>query len=137
MLEWLTFAEGVGGELYYNTVEAWSDGDPWIDGRRHGGNGDGTLFYPGRPEPIGGRTPIPVESIRLRRIRDGLEDYEYLALLLRAGPAGRSLALSVARALAPRAYSFDHDPRALLAARARLAAAIEALPAAAEGAGDR
>jgi hypothetical protein len=48
-----------------------------------GANGDGTLFYPGRacagtPPCIGGTKDIPVESIRLKRIRDGREDYEYL-----------------------------------------------------------
>ena len=25
-------------------------GDPWRDAYRHGGNGDGTLFYPGTPD---------------------------------------------------------------------------------------
>lgn len=39
-------------------------------------NGDGLLVYPG-PD----REPIP--SIRLEVIRDGIEDYEYLALLAR------------------------------------------------------
>src|SRR5207248_1964236 len=80
VFEWLTFRYRVGGELYYNTVEAQAAGlDPWRDQRLHGGNGDGTLFYPGRPDPIGGRTEIPVESIRLKLIREALEDYEYLA----------------------------------------------------------
>jgi len=31
-----------------------------------GGNGDGTLFYPGSPDRIGGHTGIPVDSIRLK-----------------------------------------------------------------------
>ena len=45
-----------------------------------GGNGDGTLFYPGRARTIGGTRDIPVESVRLALIREGLEDYEYLRL---------------------------------------------------------
>ena len=105
VFEWLAFSAGVGGELYYNTVEAWVDGDPWVDARRHGGNGDGTLIYPGRPERIGGRTPVPIESIRLARIRDGLEDYEYLALLARSD---RATAVSMARSIAPRAFRWEH-----------------------------
>ena len=40
-------------------------------------NGDGFLFYPGKPYGIFG----PVESIRLHAIRDGFEEYEYLYLL--------------------------------------------------------
>src|SRR5207244_3809643 len=52
--EWLTFRYRIGGELYFNTVEAY-DHDPFQGVRRHGGNGDGTLFYPGRPALIGGR----------------------------------------------------------------------------------
>ncbi|MBN1435792.1 MAG: DUF4091 domain-containing protein [Sedimentisphaerales bacterium] len=44
------------------------DGKSWRDY-----NGDGMLFYPG---PDG-----PLASIRLKCIRDGLEDYEYLWLL--------------------------------------------------------
>lgn len=39
-------------------------------------NGDGFLFYPGRPYGIFG----PVESIRLHAIRDGFEEFEYLYL---------------------------------------------------------
>jgi hypothetical protein len=36
-------------------------------------NGDGMLIYPGKNGPL--------PSIRLKMIRDGLEDYEYLTLL--------------------------------------------------------
>lgn len=41
-----------------------------------GGNGEGTLFYPGRPDKIGGNDHIPVSSLRLTLIREGNEDYE-------------------------------------------------------------
>src|SRR5439155_24718320 len=46
-----------------------------------GGNGDGTLLYPGKPSIIGGITDIPVASIRLKMIRDGFEDFEYMKLV--------------------------------------------------------
>ena len=124
IFEWLTFRRGIGGELYYNTVEGY-DGDPWRDPLRHGGNGDGTLFYPGRPDTIGGSTQIPVESIRLKRIRDGLEDYEYLKLLARlASPAE---AQRLARRVADRAFDWDHDPAHLLSTRAEIARRLDAL----------
>jgi len=45
-----------------------SDGKSWTEY-----NGDGLIFYPG---PDG-----PVATIRMKCIRDGLEDYEYLWLL--------------------------------------------------------
>src|SRR5581483_2367546 len=45
-----------------------------------GMNGDGTLFYPWDSASVGGADPIPIESIRLKRIRDGREDYELLKL---------------------------------------------------------
>jgi hypothetical protein len=47
-------------------------------------NGDGVLVYPG-PD----RMPVP--SVRLEIIRDGIEDYEYLALLRRRLEQARAL----------------------------------------------
>jgi hypothetical protein len=123
IFEWLTFRYRVGGELYFNTVRAYLDGDPWLDSRRHGGNGDGTLFYPGRPDVIGGTTHIPVESIRLALIREGLEDYEYLSLY--AARFGRRAAEALAAQIAGRTFRWDHDGARLLAVRHRIAAALD------------
>jgi hypothetical protein len=119
IMEWLTYRYRIDGELYYNSVEAYQSGDPWAAPHLHGGSGDGTLFYPGTPARIGGKTDIPVASIRLARIRDGAEDYEYLAL------AGRAIAEPVVAKLCRRTFDWEHDPRALLQARARLANALE------------
>jgi hypothetical protein len=124
ILEWLTFAYDVGGELYYNTVEAYLDGgDPWRDSRRHGGNGDGTLFYPGRPDRIGGRTEVPVESIRLKLVREGLEDYEYLRLY--QSRFGREAAQAMAHKLVRRTFDWEHDPSVLFRVRREIAAALD------------
>jgi hypothetical protein len=88
---WLSFAYRTTGELYYDTTTKLHTA--WSELYEAGGNGDGTLFYPGIPDgrgvpgdanyapPIGGTNPIPVESIRLKRIRDAREDYEYLKIL--------------------------------------------------------
>jgi hypothetical protein len=125
IFEWLTYRYRVGGELYYNTVEAYARGlDPWRNQLLFGGNGDGTLFYPGRPDRIGGRTHIPVESIRLALIREGLEDYEYLLLYERRH--GRAAAEAIAASIAPRTFAWQHDPARLFAARHELAAGISA-----------
>ena len=126
----LASAHGIEGELYFNTVEAWNPGpegqppDPWRDLLRFHGNGDGTLFYPGTPERLGVALHRPVESLRLKHLRDGLEDFEYLALAraLGQGDAARRFT----EAVAPRPWSIARDPAAWQKAREALAQAIEA-----------
>jgi hypothetical protein len=116
VMEWLTWKYRVGGELYFNTDEAYGRGvDPWTDIRMHGGNGDGTLFYPGTPARIGGTTDIPIESVRLKLIREGLEDYEYFHLLSELG-AGAYADARVERVV-QRTYQWEHDPSVLETAR--------------------
>ncbi len=120
-MEWITFAERATGELYWETTMAYGH-DAWSNQWDFSGNGDGTLFYPGTPSRIGGQTDIPVASIRLKMIREGMEDYEYLKLLSDAGDP--DLARSVARDLFPSASQTDVDPGKLLAAREQIAARI-------------
>jgi hypothetical protein len=128
---WLAFRYRIDGELYYNTIEAYHPDrnagsgplDPWQSSYLFGGNGDGTLFYPGRPAVIGGHTDVPVESLRLKHIRDGLQDYEYLVLAKRLGE-GRLVERVVSR-LAGSTHDWRADPEGLAAAREKLAAAIE------------
>jgi hypothetical protein len=123
---WLAFAQGIAGELYYNTVESYStNADAWNDPSTHGGNGDGSLFYPGTPARVGGKTDLPIESLRLKLIREGLEDYEYLALL--DGLGARGDACAFARQLAPHAWSWSHDPEALYALRRRMGDELDRL----------
>ena len=106
VLDWVA---GVDGELYYATVYAYNFRDPWTEGVwDFGGNGDGTLFYPGTPEKIGGKTNIPIESLRLKHLRDGLEDYEYLHLLKALG--GESFARSTARKLVRSGCEITREP---------------------------
>ena len=70
---------------------------------------------------------IPIESIRLKRIRDGLEDYEYLHLY--AAQAGFAAADALARRVAERTFRFQHDPRRLLEVRHELARRLDAATA--------
>ena len=124
IFEWLTFRYHIGGELYYDTVEAYAHGlDPWRDQRLYGGNGDGTLFYPGRARVLGGTHDFPVESVRLALIREGLEDYEYLRLYARV--AGEAAAEALAASIAPKTYQWEHDAGRLYAARHKMAEAID------------
>jgi len=115
IMEWLTWKYKIGGELYFNTNEAYAKKNPWSDVYLFGGNGDGTLFYPGLPDVIGGSTHIPVESIRLKLIREGLEDYEYLALLKKS--RGQKAADHYVDMLVLTAYDYDQDPKKLYALR--------------------
>lgn len=68
-----------------------------------------------------------IPSARLKAIRDGVEDYDYLALLANLGDP--ILAKSLAKALAPAFDSWNHDPAAVVAAREQAAARIVALGA--------
>jgi Domain of unknown function (DUF4091) len=122
---WLAYEYGITGELYYavdyDLVHAWSD--QWA----FGNNGDGTLFYPGNPAIIGGRDPIPVESIRLKLIRDGLQDYEYMRFLA-AHDHGQQ-AMRIARNLFPTMYRTAVGDTKLEAARTQLQQLVEQVAA--------
>jgi hypothetical protein len=121
VFQWLAWVYDVSGELYYATDYCWSGncgGDVWDTVYAFGGNGDGTLFYPGTPSRIGGTTPIPVSSIRLALIRDGMEDYEYLRLLTMAGE--RAFANTTTATIITNAFTFDNDPDHYMAARRAL-----------------
>jgi hypothetical protein len=107
---------GVKGHLYWAVQREWPANRgirdksrperEWRTGYNHAfsnawveDNGGGNLFY---PDPAGGMLPTP----RVKRIRDGIEDYEYLAQLQRAAaelaqrkPTGYEQALAAARTL--------------------------------------
>jgi hypothetical protein len=94
---WLSFLYRTSGELYFQTTHCLPTA--WTAQYAFGGNGDGTLFYPGNPNNIGGTNPIPIESMRLKLIRDGYEDYEYLKILADRGQ--RKQALNIVKNLFP------------------------------------
>ena len=116
VMQWVAWKYGIEGELYYSVNESYSQSDdPWTKARLSGGNGDGTLFYPGQPRRIGGRSDIPIESIRLKLIREGMEDYEYLALL--ASISGRKTADDFAAKNVKQAYRWEARPEPFLSVR--------------------
>jgi hypothetical protein len=112
-LEWVSFLQGATGELYYQTVGLLSTA--WTNQFRFNGNGDGTLFYPGTPSTIGGTTAVPLPSIRLKLIRLGIQDYEWLKAVSDAGDPG--FARNVARRLIPAAWRVPDDGAAFEQAR--------------------
>jgi hypothetical protein len=73
-MEWASYLENVSGELYYSVTEnskIRGGQDCWDTANFYGGNGDGYMLYAGTPERIGGTRGIPVESMRLKHVRDG------------------------------------------------------------------
>lgn len=126
MLSWLYNVSGVlYFETLYNLTNAWSSVYAF------GGNGDGTLLYPGKPSVIGGTTDIPVASIRLKLIREGFEDYEYMKLVSDLGDP--AYAQQTGQSLFPNVFSSDQPGASLLAARENLAQRILQLNGTANG----
>jgi hypothetical protein len=117
-------------------VNFWK-GDPWKRTTNFADdqNGNGSLYYPAAEGPV--------PSIRMEVLRDGLEDYEYLHQLgqlvvrARAREAFEPTLLQRAQRLLEvdpelvgSMRSYSHDPEVLLAQRAAVADAIEAIQAA-------
>jgi hypothetical protein len=126
VMEWVSWKFGIEGELYYSMNEAYGPtADPWTDVRLFGGNGDGTLFYPGRPSRIGGHTDIPIESIRLKLIREGMEDYEYLVLLERL--RGHEAAAQFANRIVTTPYQWESRSTEFLKVRRDLGELLDRL----------
>ncbi|HZA49978.1 MAG TPA: DUF4091 domain-containing protein, partial [Myxococcaceae bacterium] len=115
-MQWLIFLENASGELYYET--ALQLPNAWNSIFDFGGNGDGTLFYPGVPSRIGGSTDVPLPSIRLKQVRQGMQDYEWLKKVADAGDP--EFARRTARELMPTAYEVIDDGASFEAARLRL-----------------
>jgi hypothetical protein len=106
------------------------------------GNGDGRFIYP--PEAAADAHPAepvlagPVESIRWEMLRDGIEDYEYLAILSRLLKAQKSkltaqqhkryaALLEVPEDITKDMTTFTHDPAPIEAHREKIARAIARL----------
>ena len=124
-MEWQAWRQRAAGELYYDTTYAFTKGDAWSSQFYFGGNGDGTLFYPGTPAKIGGTTHVPIASLRVKLIREGMEDYEYLKALADAGDP--TMADTEAAGLSPKAYQNMSDAAQIDNARHRIALRIEQL----------
>jgi hypothetical protein len=116
VMGWMTWKYGLNGFLYYSTVESYGvNRNPWKDVYAFGTNGDGTLFYPGKPSIIGGKTNIPCFSIRLMLIRQSLQDYEYMHLLKLHGHG--ALANQAVDAVVKSSDDFTKDPAVMLKER--------------------
>ena len=122
VMQWGSFKYNIQGELYYDMVYAYGQRDPWVSQFDFAGNGDGTLYYPGTPSKIGGTKHIPIESIRLKLIREGMEDYEYMNLLARLGDG--DYAQRQVASVMDHTYDWSRNPNDFYQARENMAMQI-------------
>ncbi len=84
---WISYRYGLHGILYWTTVYWEQAKDVWtIPATYRNYNGEGSLFYPGIEVGLDG----PVASMRLKQIREGIEDFEYLQLLSESGNSSKA-----------------------------------------------
>jgi hypothetical protein len=117
---------GLTGLLYWR-VDTWTD-DPWnnVDTNPHPDGpehypGEGMLIYPGQQVGISGA----IASMRLKWIREGVEDYEYIEILKRGGYY--DWAMKAVGEVAQDLHNWNQDPAVLNAIRLKLGAKIHQL----------
>ena len=128
---WMAWRDGMKGLLYWGGMSYWrQSSDPWTQAPYYSGNGqpqqggkgivfngEGSLVYPASAVGYDGVVP----TIRLKALRDAIQDYEYLAILQRS-----SKAAEVVRSLTQTFFQWEKDPVTYEQARAKLAAMIVA-----------
>ena len=119
---WMCYVYQASGELYFDATHCLSTA--WTAQYAYGGNGDGTLFYPGDPARTGLNDWTLLESLRLKRIRDGYEDYEYLRILTDSGQGDQAQAIA-SRLFESNMYNANQSDAAVQAARRQLAHLID------------
>jgi Domain of unknown function (DUF4091)/Immunoglobulin I-set domain len=118
----LNWTQGATGILYYradgwtngNTIGSWNNVDTTACGGGLGRPGDGIFLYP--PGPIASTESAP--GIRLKAIRDGIQDYEYAQILKNVAQV--PFVNSVLQPIATSWSNWTHDPNALESARQQL-----------------
>ncbi|TDF98654.1 S-layer homology domain-containing protein [Paenibacillus piri] len=107
---------GVNGLLYW-TVNYWSS-SPWASVNAEASSvetpGEGILIYPGEQAGLKGVAP----SIRLKNIRDGIYDFDYIEMLKQAGYG--EWALNISKGIAADFKNWNQSPDALGSARIML-----------------
>ena len=130
---WMAWRDSIKGLLYWGGMSYWRQtDDPWLQAPIYIGrgalqqgrkdilfNGEGSLVYPARAVGYDGVVP----TIRLKALRDAIEDYEYLAILSRLDKSEGTM--RVVRQLTDSWFQWDKDPAAYEKARTELASMIE------------
>jgi len=124
-LAWQNFNYDIDGEHYYhvnrcpNQVGAALDTCLYASGNEGGSNGDGQLFYTSAQFGLPGAN-IPVESLRLKRIRDGRQAYALLAIAKHTSATLGSQALAISKGLFPEMGASEPSTDAYETARENL-----------------
>ena len=114
---WMNYQYGISGLLYWSLTTGVKD-DWHYPSFRVVFNGEGYCIYPGTPCGIDG----PISSIRLKSIRESMEDYEYLHLYEEL--AGREAVMKIISKVAPNWWDTSKDPKVIFSAREMLAEEI-------------
>jgi O-antigen ligase len=80
-ISWLSMKYQIDSFLYYsvnNGYQYYPKRDPWKSLWDFSGNGDGTLFYPGRAGERGLERETPIASLRLKLWRESSYDADYI-----------------------------------------------------------
>jgi Domain of unknown function (DUF4091) len=122
----LSAQTGITGMLYWTTDWALFEGrNPWVGDiafnhpEGYTFPGDGTFVYPGAQAGMSQY----VESMRLKWLRDAVDDYEYFAILDRCGQ--QQTARQIISEIATDWSTWKDAPDTLASVRSKLAAAIE------------
>jgi hypothetical protein len=127
VIPWLLQLWNGKGMVHYNMTYTYNDGnDPWLDQFAFGTNGDGTLLYPGRPDIPGIDRHRGIASLRMKILRDGLEDYEYLQIFRQRGASDQEIDETI-RSVAQSALRWERDHREIVRVRDLLGESIEAI----------
>jgi hypothetical protein len=125
----LNWTQGATGILYYradgwtagNAIGSWNNVDTTACGGGLGRPGDGIFLYP--PAPIASTEYAP--GIRLKAIRDGIQDYEYAQILKNLGQL--SFANPIVLPIATSWTNWTHSTTALENVRQQLGQQLNVL----------
>jgi glycosyl hydrolase family 123 len=127
----LNWTQGATGILYYrsdgwtagNTLASWNNLNTTACGAGLGRPGDGIFLYPSGP--IASSEPAP--GIRLKAIRDGIQDYEYAQMLKSLGHG--SFVNIVLSSVSSNWIDWSRDPHAIESARQQLGVRLHKISA--------
>ena len=113
---------GLTGLLYWR-IDNWVTGREWDNLTKYGAAwpGEGALVFPGKQVGLSGVCP----GMRLKWLREGVEDWEYMEILKSKGR--KDLALSIAKQIAPDWRNWTRSTDALYAAKKELGEEIHRL----------
>jgi hypothetical protein len=125
-MQWFEYwATQVTMDMYFHSTIGWTSYeaingsyDPWIGGKHLGQYGDGLLLYPGRQAGnthfpsgnLGITYPIWLPSVRLKHIRDGNQDFEYMNALTTRGQG--MFVMNQVNGFMTHSYAFNNNPYA-------------------------